>query len=85
MIRIAGLGETVSRNLVKQLISEHWLVGEKKQPLRLEVSFEGGSILFPHLWSLRSVRVYRSGMSGKNGGLALTANEDVRQMFVLFG
>ena len=47
---ITGLGETVSRNLVKQLINEHWLVGEEKQPLRLEIPFEGISSLFPHLW-----------------------------------
>ena len=47
---ITGLGETVSRNLVKQLINEHWLVGEEKQPLKLEIPFEGISTLFPHLW-----------------------------------
>ncbi|WP_339889912.1 Fic family protein [Neptuniibacter pectenicola] len=47
---ITGLGETVSRNLVKQLMKEHWLVGDEKRPLKLEIPFEGISTLFPHLW-----------------------------------
>lgn len=47
---ITGLGETLSRNLVKQLMDEGWLVGEEKKPLRLEIPFDGISTLFPHLW-----------------------------------
>lgn len=47
---ITGLGETVSRKIVKQLVDEGWLKGEEKKPLKLQIPFEGISPLFPHLW-----------------------------------
>lgn len=48
--QITGLGETMSRKLVNQLIQEGWLVGEEKQPLVLRIPYDGISVLFPHLW-----------------------------------
>lgn len=47
---ITGLGDTMSRQLVNQLIQEGWLMGEAKQPLVLQIPFDGISFLFPHLW-----------------------------------
>lgn len=47
---ITGLGDTMSRKLVNQLIEEGWLVGKEKQPLALQIPFDGISVLFPHLW-----------------------------------
>lgn len=47
---ITGLGETLSRNIVKQLVDEGWIKEEEKKPLKLEIPFDGISALFPHLW-----------------------------------
>lgn len=47
---ITGLGETVSRDMVKQLVDEQWLGGEPKMPLRFKIPFEAISVLFPQLW-----------------------------------
>jgi len=47
---ITGLGDTLSRKLVNQLIHEGWLTGKDKQPLQLKLPSDGISPLFPHLW-----------------------------------